>query len=267
MSRRPWEARPQPGRGGDGWRRRWSESPIPRAATRRVRMAGAPPPLYSNGYSHTVPQTRSAPPATVYMDQYNWTGTPSLAQGGAMLDLMVGYQTGGWTLPTGWTSVASGTVGALEYEVAWCSHLTSPSGILTLPSWSAGNSFLAIYTIGPLTAGRDFPYELAATSVTTAANASSQVMADPTPGWVAPFSVTFMMRDAKSGWPFYSVDTDVNGVTSSDETGTPVYFGVVFPTDPDVEHSLMPGNGATVSLLGSGANGDFATLGLGWVPA
>lgn len=40
MSLRPAAGRANPGRGGDGRRRRWSESPIPRAATRRVRMAG-----------------------------------------------------------------------------------------------------------------------------------------------------------------------------------------------------------------------------------
>lgn len=43
MSRRPMAGQPNPGRGGDGRRRMWSESPIARVGVRKVRAAGALP--------------------------------------------------------------------------------------------------------------------------------------------------------------------------------------------------------------------------------
>lgn len=45
MSRRPMRGQPNPGRGGDGRRRLYSESPIARVGVRKVRAAAAAPPL------------------------------------------------------------------------------------------------------------------------------------------------------------------------------------------------------------------------------
>jgi hypothetical protein len=224
---------------------------------------GPLPPLYVNGVHVAIPGTRPAPPDIVYMIPSVWAPP---GQGGAWISMISGINTGAWVLPDGWTSVAAGTIGDTDYEVCWCSHLTSPDGELSLPDWTTGESFLSIYSKGCYVGETDFPYTLNATAVTTATDVTSQVMTDPPPGWRYAFSATFYSRHAATGYPYVEMDREsYGGAGNSDYAGTPRYFGVLHPKDPAVENSAVPGNGATVSLLGT--DGDFATLGLGWTVA
>lgn len=246
-----------------------SAYPVPREQVPRVlggvRATPEPvvPTIYVNGVHQAIPGTRPAPPATVYMIPSVWVPP---VRGGAWINMISGINTGGWVLPDGWTSMAAGTIGDTDYEVCWCSHLTSPAGELGFPDWTVGESFLAIYSKGCYVGeDTDFPYDLNVTAVTTASDVTSQVMTDPPSGWSYGFSATFYSRHAAAGYPYVAIDRDHSGAGNSDYTGTPRYFGVLHPMDPDVENSAVPGNGATVSLLGT--DGDFATLGLGWTLA
>jgi hypothetical protein len=113
VSRRPTAANPVRRR-GDVRRRLWSESSIPKVATRRVRMAGEPGagPLYSNQLFGG------------FVDQATF-GT-YCADGDAVIVLLVAIGTPP-ALPSGWTSLGSGTVTILGYRVGWTTHAAGRS--------------------------------------------------------------------------------------------------------------------------------------------
>lgn len=67
MTLRPYGGQPNPGRGGEGRRLRWSESAIPRRATRRVRGVGVPPPPEPLCTNETWVLSSSTPTSATYV--------------------------------------------------------------------------------------------------------------------------------------------------------------------------------------------------------
>lgn len=138
MSRRPIAANPVQ-RAGDVRRRLWSESPIPRPATRRVRMVGATPPPVSYWWKfddQSGPFTEaSGGPALARSDVYGTYRVAGLAPGSAYA---FRFSDGG-----GDYSLAQGSVPWLAGPVTvdvWMSHLipTSTADSILLQLLGAG---------------------------------------------------------------------------------------------------------------------------------
>jgi len=156
MSRRPIAANPVQRR-NDVRRRMWSESPVPRVASRRVRStSGAPvvPPgnmtfgPKSGAFSLGVADVGSAT-VDLLTHAYGIPGTYQVP-GDEVVVLAFGVETG-WAAPTGWHTVASGSAGVLDWIVARRVLTGSDSGEFTLsnmsPGWSEASGDKGTWTI------------------------------------------------------------------------------------------------------------------------
>lgn len=123
MSARAGRGAPNPGRGGDGRRLRWSESPVPRVGKRRIRRLGAepaldPPVALDNGEWEVRRSSTTSAPFTQTDVLDIATGTSWVPDDGeGVIVLMHGVGLGTITIPTGWTLVDQGTAGTIQWLV------------------------------------------------------------------------------------------------------------------------------------------------------
>jgi hypothetical protein len=204
--------------------------------------------------------------------------SPTLTPGSAQVTMIAGWATGGVSFPSGWHTVASGTVSQMAWALAYTTHFDSPSMALSFPAWGMSDgSGVGIFTwyfgtsmdIGLGDPGPDFLYTLTATTPATATGATSQAMASPPSGVLYPWSVTADMRESgTAAWPAhdYSGTDEMNGAGAADPD--PPFVRNLEVMHPCVSGSgnrdPLPGDGVTRSILGG--SGSFVTLGLGWTP-
>lgn len=194
--------------------RRWSESPIPRVAPRRVRGVGsevAAPEGVVTGQFYNYPQHTDG----LSVDMAASGLAFQYAEAGQVAFIFAaGYNTGP-TAPSGWSVIASGTSGPLDYVAASLLVTGSDDWILTLPDlptdWADDPDFsmkpqifMALFT-GPTGSITGI--------VTTAAASSSQAMPTPAGGLVAPWNAYLASGGFDEGGPTIipGYDPDLSG--------------------------------------------------------
>lgn len=257
--------------------RLWSESPIPRVAPRRVRMVGRRSTLVvagANAYAPGITAGYSEPPATQYMTQAG-AGFPELNQGEAVVVLVAGYALGTITLPTGWTTADSGTIGStpLQYVLCWATDADAPVGdALTYSAWDTVNSAAIVsafyftsadpYEVDPLPA---WSLDLQHTKA-TATGANSIAAEIPSTSWQGRFNVTagLVENATATSYPYVSTDPtiDYTGLVGvSDGLGGADRLSVVHPYDGDHTPLATP---TEFQFANASALGAWVSFGIGW---
>lgn len=236
MSRRPVAANPVQ-RAGDVRRRLWSEAPIPRVATRRVRNLAVPPGTYLS-----MDKNAAGAPG-VDAEFYGATGL--IRTGDPVIVVAFGHGT--VAAPAGWNTLASGTVNDMGYVVAWVPFAGSldESGNYTGP---LDLTFPCSGTTQLLT----FHYRGATPTATVTEHPATTGFALPGGAW----TVVGVQYD--SGWSSFSLSTTASIFTTYSVSRT---YGLV----PGVT-APAASPGSTVTLGGSGAPApDAIAVTLGWV--
>lgn len=129
MSVRPRGANPVT-RVNDVRRRMWSEAPIPRPAA--LRRPDRQPVVVPNfrGYSGARASGTSID-VDNFFDMPDFGNSVIPAAGDTALVVAYGYSCSGITAPAGWTTLASGSAGSLDYRVAWRSLTGTDSFVFT----------------------------------------------------------------------------------------------------------------------------------------
>lgn len=222
---------PNPGRGGDGRRRLWSESPIARVGVRRVRALGAPPAdpgpdpatfvIWAPGISAGVGEP---PSDDLYMTAYPIAGDSTALN----VVTVAGYGWGTVTLPSDWTLLDEGPTGDLEWFTAWKRGDGIAEDPVDFAGWDPADSAAVFTWIQVI--DTDGVYTPIMGAPTTGTGATSQAMAAASSGMLAPWNQTLMLYESGSPTFPYATWTGpdaLNGASVSGVSGPIVsnFFG------------------------------------------
>jgi hypothetical protein len=237
-------ARMAPGRG------RWSESPIPRVATRLVRARPVPlvEPL-SGGFNLYEGKDLS----TLYSDTVGAVPS-SLPEADTLHWIVLTAGFGAITPPSGWSVLASGefATGGLHYCIAWAKVADAglvASGVGLVFTSSAALSTTVCHFFNVATG-----IEPKCSSAVTTSGATTHPLQNYNPAWITPFPVLFLAdpanpsankySDLGDGWPSW-----YEQITSDENSNLEVLAWLPLYTTAQVfgacENDPMP-NGTTI---------------------